>query len=134
MFLSHKETQRLLQGKPFNNSSGKYYKNCRKNNHNTNKCSYMKRSEDTGQRDKQIKGVEYKTNRDSRSKFCGYRKKTNHTVEECYKKKNADTRKANESQPITSVNGMGPGSSGIRPVRELKIMAQDSKCLLLKHN
>jgi hypothetical protein len=130
MFLSHKETQRLLQGKPYSNNIGKYCRNCRKNNHNTNECKHTKRNEDTGQRDKQTKNAAYRLNRDSKPKFCGFCKKTNHTLEECYRKKNADTRKVNQgmqNQPTTSGNGSEPGVAGIRPVRELRIIAQNQE-------
>ncbi|KAL4136459.1 hypothetical protein QTP88_008007 [Uroleucon formosanum] len=43
--------------------------------------------------------------------------KTGHTLEECYKKKNADARKGNENknnQPSTSGNGKEPGKAGVR--------------------
>lgn len=57
-------------------------------------------------------------------------KKSGHVVDECYKKKNADAKKSNQStqsQPSVSGNDKEPGTAGIRPVRELKLIAQNQE-------
>lgn len=91
IYQSNKGTQRLLYNKS-NNNSNKYCKNCQKNNHNTSECRYANRTVDTGQQSKQNKDNNNKTIDNKRS-ICAYRKKTGHTIEECYKKKNVDARK-----------------------------------------
>lgn len=50
--------------------------------------------------------------------------------DECYKKKNTDARKSNQSiqsQPSVSGNDREPGTAGIRPVRELKLTAHNQE-------
>ncbi|KAL4155977.1 hypothetical protein QTP88_000012 [Uroleucon formosanum] len=113
IYQSNKGTQRLLHNKSNNNSSNKYCKNCQKTNHNTSECKYTNRTVDTGQQSKQNKDKTI----DNKRTTCGYCKKTGHTLEECYKKKNADARKGNENknnQPSTSGNGKEPGKAGVR--------------------
>jgi len=126
MFLSNKETQRLIQSKP--NNSTKYCKNCRRNNHNTNECRYSSRRIDTGQSYKYSKEKnDQRSESNNQTKHCAYCKKPGHNEEECYKKKNAETRKGNQNfqnQPSTSGNGTGPSATGNRSVRELKVIAQ----------
>lgn len=128
IYQSNKDTQRLLQGKTNTHNSGKYCKHCRKNNHNTNECRYANRGVDTGQQNKQNKDTNYQKNVDTKRPTCAYCKKPGHLLEECYKKKNADARKANQNgqnQPSTSGKANGPDKTGIRPVRELKAIAQN---------
>lgn len=124
IYQSNKGTQRLLYNKPNNNSSNKYCKNCQRNNHNTNECRYANRIVDTGQQNK----GNYGKNTDNKRSICAYCKKTGHTLDECYKKKNADARKGNQNnynQPSTSGNGKELGEAGVRLVRELKVITQN---------
>lgn len=130
MYLSNRDAQRLIQNKQSTSSTSKYCKNCHKNNHNTNECKYSnsKRNVDTGQRYRPIKESDHKNNQDTKQINCVYCKKSGHTVDECYKKKNADARKSNQriqSQPSVSGNDRKPDTAGIRPVRELKLTAQN---------
>lgn len=130
MYLSNKDAQRLIQNKQSTSSTGKYCKNCHKNNHNTNECKYSKRNVDTGQRSRPMKESDYKSNQETKQRTCVYCKKSGHVVDECYKKKNADARKSNQntqSQPSVSGNDKEPGTAGIRPVRELKLIAQNQE-------
>jgi len=127
IYQSNKGTQRLLYNKSNNNSSNKYCKNCQKTNHSTSDCKYANRTVDTGQQSKQNKDNNNKTI-DNKRPTCAYCKKTGHTLEECYKKKNADARKGNQNnnnQPSTSGNGKEPGKAGVRLVRELKMITQN---------
>ncbi|CAI6372619.1 unnamed protein product [Macrosiphum euphorbiae] len=130
MYLSNKDAQRLIQNKQSTSSTGKYCKNCHKNNHNTNECKYANRNVDTGQRSKPMKESDYKSNQETKQRTCVYCKKSDHVVDECYKKKNADARRSNQStqsQPSVSRNDKEPGTAGIRPVRELKLIAQNQE-------
>jgi len=130
MYLSNKDAQRLIQNKQSTSSISKYCKNCHKNNHNTNECKYSKRNVDTGQRSRPMKESDYKSNQETKQRNCVYCKKSGHVVDECYKKKNADARKSNQSsqsQPSVSGNDKEPGTAGIRPVRELKLIAQNQE-------
>ncbi|KAE9523814.1 hypothetical protein AGLY_015702 [Aphis glycines] len=68
IFLSNKETRRLLQNK------SKYCKNCQKNNHNTNECRYANRSIDTGQNSKP-------KNSNTKQETCAYCKKAGHSID-----------------------------------------------------
>lgn len=124
MFLSNKETQRLLQSKP--NNSTKYCKNCHRNNHNTNECRYSSRRIDKGQSNKYSKEKNDQRNENNnQTKHCAYCKKSGHNEEECYKKKNAETRKGNQNlqnQPSTSGNGSRPSAQGPRSVKDIKAM------------
>lgn len=125
IYQSNRDTQRILHNKSdSNNGNSKYCKNCKRNNHSTNECKYARRTLDTGQRSYTRQTT---PNTNVQTKFCSYCKNKGHTVEECYKKKNAEkkTKSDTQNQPSTSGNATGPGSSGIRPVRELKIMAQN---------
>lgn len=117
-------TQRLLNNRPSHNTNTKYCKNCRRNNHNTSECKYSSRRIDTGQSNK------YSNENNNQTKYCAYCKKSGHIEAECYKKKNADTKKTKsdaQNLPSTSGNGKGPGATAIRPVRELKITAQEQE-------
>jgi len=125
IYQSNKGTQRLLNHKPNNINSGKYCKNCRKTNHNTNECRYGNHNVDTGQQSKQSKGFNNQKNQDTKQVSCIYCKKLGHTIDVCYKKKNADTRKANNNEQSNSGNDKESVKKGIRPVRELKIIAQN---------
>jgi hypothetical protein len=129
IYQSNIGTQRLLNNRPSHNVSTKYCKNCHRNNHNTSECRYSGRRIDTGQSDKYIKNNnDQRSENNNQTKHCTYCKKSGHIEAECYKKKNAETRKENQSvrnQPSTSGNGIGPGATGNRSVRELKIIAQD---------
>lgn len=132
IFLSNKETQRLLQNKPNTISTSKYCKKCQKTNHNTSDCRYINRTVDTGQYKKPSRESDFSRSPNSKYESCSYCKKTGHSIEQCYKKKGADERKnnlqkGNNGQPSTSGNGREPGTAGIRPVRELKIMAQNQE-------
>jgi len=130
IYQSNKDTQRILQGRPYNNSSGKYCKNCKKSNHNTNECRYAKRDVEMSQQNKQLKDNNNKINCDSKRPICGYCRKNGHSIEECFKKKNADARRINhdnQNLPSTSGNDKESGKAGVRPIRELKLIAQDRK-------
>lgn len=132
IYLSNKDAQRLIQNKQSTSSTSKYCKNCHKNNHNTNECKYSnsKRNVDTGQRYRPIKESDHKSNQETKQIYCVYCKKSGHRVDKCYKNKNADARKSNQriqSQPSVSGNDREPGTAGIRPVRELKLTAQNQE-------
>jgi len=125
LYQSNRDTQKLLHNKFDKEGINKHCKNCNRNNHSTKECRYARRIIDTGQRN-YTRQVTSSTMEQTIS--CSYCKKKGHTLEECYKKKNADARKSktdNQNQPSTSGNGKGPSATGIRPVRELKILAQN---------
>lgn len=126
IYQSNKGTQRLLNNKPNNMNISKYCKYCRKTNHNTHECRFGNNNVDTGQQSKQSKGFNNQRNQETKQVSCIYCKKTGHTIDVCYKKKNADTRKSNNNnQPSTSGNGKEPGKAGVRLVRELKMITQN---------
>jgi hypothetical protein len=115
----------LLNHKQNNTNTGKYCKNCLKTNHNTNECRYGNHNSDTGQQSKQSKGFNNRRNQDTKQVSCNYCKKPGHTIEVCYKKKNADLKKGNNNEQSNSGNDKESVKKGICPVRELKIIAQD---------
>lgn len=121
IFLSNKETQRLLYNKPNTSSNNKYCKNCQKTNHNTSDCRYASRSIDTGQYNKSSKELRYSKDLNIKYETYAYCKKTGHAIEKCYKKKGADERKNNQQESSngqhTSGNGSGPSTSGSRSVK-----------------
>lgn len=125
IYQSNKDAQRILHNKSDNNGiKNKYCKNCKRNNHDTHECRLTRRTLDTGQRNYTR---QTSSNTTTYPISCAYCKNKGHTIEECYKKKNADAKKTKsdtQNQPSTSGNGKGPGATAIRPVRELKATAQ----------
>lgn len=124
IYQSNKEAQRLMQNKPSTSGNSKYCKQCRKNNHNTNECKYANRNMDTGQQNKQ--SMETKKT-DHKRLTCAYCHKPGHLLEDCFKKKNSDARKANNDGQTSSGNDKRTDTAGDRPVRELKVIAQHQK-------
>ncbi|VVC26736.1 Integrase, catalytic core,Macro domain,Retropepsins,Zinc finger, CCHC-type,Ribonuclease H- [Cinara cedri] len=114
IYQSNKGTQRLLNNKPNYRYDSKYCKNCRKSNHNTNECRYGNHNVDTGQQNKQSKGFNNQRNQNTKQVSCIYCKKFGHTIEICYKKKNADSRKESQGNPSTSGNAKESVKKGIR--------------------
>lgn len=131
MYLSNKDAQRLIQNKQSISSTSECCKNCHKSHHNTNNCKYSKRNVDTAQWCKPMKESDYKSHQETKQRNCVYCEKSGHTVDECFKKKNADARKSNQStqsQPSISGNGRD-WSAGIHPLRELKLIAKINNIL-----
>ncbi|VVC39111.1 Aspartic peptidase domain,Zinc finger, CCHC-type [Cinara cedri] len=101
IYQSNKGTQRLLNNKP----------NYRYGNHNV----------DTGQQNKQSKGFNNQRNQDTKQVSCIYCKKFGHTIEVCYKKKNADSRKESQDNPSTSGNAKESVKKGVHNHATYKI-------------